>query len=120
MFFRSKIKKFADKTSEDVVNKYFNINSSSKHYKKELKKLYFDVLIYGYLKNLCSHRISLNKSAKKSYLLCEHAIISNTKTKKLLQKYSKSKSIKNNYFPSHRREAIDYFEVCLYSLIYNI
>ena len=81
-----------------------------------LKKLYFESLIYGYLVNICSKRVSLNGTAKKLYLINEHSIKVKCSTKYLLQKYLKHHSY-SKVFPSHRREAIDYYQVLNISIL---
>ena len=78
---------------------------------KKLQLIYHNMLINRCLLNMFSKRIQLNKTAKKSYLISEHTIkAKTTKTKDLLQKYCKNQS-NSPSFPSHRREAIDHFQV---------
>eukprot|EP01084_Bolivina_argentea_P015382 28780_1 len=92
--------------ARSIANNWF---ISMKTNEIELRKLIYNALVCSYLTNLCAKRISLNQSAKKSYLLSEHSIKSKSKTKLLLQQYS-TKSLYSSTFPAHRREAIDHFQ----------
>ena len=76
-----------------------------------MRYLYKHILIYSFLRNVFSAKVQFNKCAKKSDLISNHSFKQQTKTKDLIQKYVKDKP-NSSRFPSHRRQAIDYFEVC--------
>lgn len=81
-----------------------------------MNTLYCKALIASYFSNMCTKQISLSKSGAKSYLISEYVIKTKTKTKQLLQTYAYNDNNNNaihykNIFPSHRRQAIDHFEV---------
>ena len=76
----------------------------------ELRYLYKNVLIYSFLTSIFTKKFQLNKSAKKTDLINTHSLTQNTKTKQLIQRYIKNQSY-SSLFPTHRRAAIDYFEV---------
>ena len=80
-----------------------------------MNNLYFKALICSYFSNICAKQISFSKSGGNSYLISEYAIKTKTKTKQLLQRHSGGTDKNNvqykNMFPSHRRQAIDHFEV---------
>ena len=99
--------------AKDISVTKFKGISEDKEIIVQMQELYTLTLIYSYFMRLCSTKISLNNSAKKSYLLTEHALTGNTKTKQLMQSYIDDMDISNSSisesFPSHRKEAIDYF-----------
>ena len=66
--------------------------------------------MYGYLNALCSVRISMNDVSKKTFLLCENSIKTNSVTSVLLQAYATDHPFAQ-YFPSHLKQAADYFQV---------
>lgn len=66
--------------------------------------------MYGYLHALCSVRISMNDVSKKTFLLCENSIKTNSVTSVLLQAYATDHPFAQ-YFPSHLKQAADYFQV---------
>ena len=81
---------------------------------KKLQPLYHNILIYRFLMHIFQMRLSGGINAeKKLYLISEHAIKCKarvSKAKELMQKYCRNQSASSN-FPSHRRQAIDYFGV---------
>ena len=95
--------KFADRIS-------FNRFGGDSDKENELKYLYKHILIYSFLKNIFTTKVQFNKCAKKSDLIGNH-VFEKTKAKQLIQKYVKNKP-NASLFPSHRKAAIDYFEVC--------
>ena len=101
------ILQFAEHVSSQRFNRGFATD-------QQLQKLYFESLVYAYLVDICSKRVSLHGTAKKLYLINEHSIKVKCSTKYLLQKYLKHHSY-SKVFPSHRREAIDYYQVCFIS-----
>ena len=69
-------------------------------------------MITSYLINTLLKQVKLSKSGANSYLISEYSIKTKTETKQLLQRYiDKNNHTYSNRFPSHRREAIDHFEV---------
>ena len=83
-----------------------------------MNNLYFKAIICLYFSNMCMKQVSFSKSGAKSYLISEYAIKTNTRTKQLLQRYAggtnnnKNGNVQyRNMFPTHRRQAIDHFEV---------
>lgn len=104
-FIRFDFKQFAGKISFSRFHKQTQRES-------DLRYIYKNVLIYSFLIHIFSKKVQFNKSAKKSDLISNHSIKQKTKTKDLIQKYVKNHSY-SSCFPSHRREAIDYFEVCV-------
>ena len=95
------------------VTKFEGISKDKKTI-SEMQELYALTMIYAYFHRICASKISLDNSAKRSFFLSDHALTGNTKTKQVIQTYidnidpSTSRSISKS-FPSHRREAIDYF-----------
>ena len=67
--------------------------------------------MYGYLHDLCSVRISMNDVSKKTFLLCENSIKANSATSVLIQAYAEDHPYAQ-FFPSHLKQAADYFQVC--------
>ena len=86
----------------------------------EMRYIYKNILTYSYLTNIFSKKFQLNKSAKKTDLINNHSLKQNTKTKQLIQRYIKKQSYSSK-FPTHRRAAIDYFQVFLYfRVVYSL
>ena len=99
---------FAEKSSYHHI--FFNGDNQKN---EELRNLYKNILIYSFLTNVISKSLYLEKSAKKTNLITDHAIQKKTETKKLIQKYINN-GHRSTLFPMHRNQAIDYFDVrCL-------
>lgn len=107
----------AEKYAERVSNLLFinincigNNNSNLRSIQRQCSSLFYDILMYSYLVELCQCRLRVTKMGRRVYLLCDNSITghkSNT-TSKMLQKYAKNHPYIEQ-FPSHREEAIDYF-----------
>ena len=73
-------------------------------------------LRYGYLSKLCSAKISLNDTGRKTPLLIENSIkTAKSTTSKIFQQYAIDHPY-SSQFPSHTSEAASYFEV--YIILY--
>eukprot|EP01084_Bolivina_argentea_P015384 28783_1 len=75
----------------------------------QYSKAYHKILMFGFLHALCSVRISMNDVSKKTFLLCENSIKTNSVTSVLLQQYATDHPFAQ-YFPSHLKQAADYFQ----------
>lgn len=76
-------------------------------------------LRYGYLARLCSAKISLNDTGRKTPLLIENSIkTAKSTTTKIFQQYAVDHPF-SNQFPSHTSEAATYFDVTL-RVLYTI
>ena len=74
-------------------------------------KMYCRIAVVGSLSSLCSARISLNDSSKKANLIPENSVkTGKTAVSQILQRYAADHPYQDK-FPSHLREAADYFEV---------
>eukprot|EP01083_Nonionella_stella_P071925 193557_1 len=76
----------------------------------KFSKIYCRICTIGFLSSLCSARISLNDASKKAYLICENSVkTGKTAVSQILQRYASDHPYQDK-FPSHLREASDYFE----------
>ena len=67
-------------------------------------------MISSFIVSTLKLQISLNKSVKNTYLIYDYSIKSKTKTKEILQKLAFDNNYRSKLFPSHRKQASDYFE----------
>jgi len=73
------------------------------------QSLYYKILIYKILAQLCGCSVSLNEQAKKAPFFCKNSIERKGKLKEILQAYAFDHQYIQG-FPSCFEEAIDYFE----------
>ena len=76
---------------------------------KKKQSLYYKILIYKVLAQLCGCSVSLNEQAKKAPFFCKNSIERKGKLKEILQAYAYDHQYIQG-FPSCFEEAIDYFE----------
>ena len=76
---------------------------------KKKQSLYYKILIYKVLAQLCGCSVSLNEQAKKAPFFCKNSIERKGKLKEILQAYAFDHQYIQG-FPSCFEEAIDYFE----------
>ncbi len=94
----------AESYAEITSNVLFKTN-------KQASNLLSTALRYGYLARLCSAKISLNDTGRKTPLLIENSIkTAKSTTSKIFQQYAIDHPYPSQ-FPSHTSEAATYFEV---------
>ena len=103
------LKQFAEQTS------FIQFKGDTQR-NNQLRYLYKNILIYSFLYNIFTAKLQFNKTAKKSNLFSDHCLKHKNKTKDLIQTYVKTQSYSSS-FPSHRRAAVDYFQVCTVSIL---
>ena len=80
---------------------------------EEKQKLYYDIVIYKVLAQLCGCSVSLHEQAKKAPFFCKNSVERKGRLKEILQSYASDHEYIQG-FPSCFEEAIGYFDVCLY------
>eukprot|EP01084_Bolivina_argentea_P159261 277391_1 len=94
----------------NINNDNYEKDSNYRNIQEQCASLFYDILIYSYLVQLCQCRLRVTKQGRRVYLLCDNSLIghkSNTTTK-MFQKYANDHPYIEQ-FPSHREEAIDHF-----------
>jgi len=87
------------------VTKFLISGNNTQHQ----QSLYYKILIYKILAQLCGCSVSLNEQAKKAPFFCKNSIERKGKLKEILQAYAFDHQYIQG-FPSCFEEAIDYFE----------
>ena len=81
------------------------------------QKLYYDIVIYKVLAQLCGCSVSLHEQAKKAPFFCKNSIERKGRLKEMLQQYASDHEYIQG-FPSCFEEAIGFFDVRLLILLY--
>jgi len=93
----------AEEYAEDLSSQMFPTNAVAKN-------LLSTALRFGYLGKLCSAKISLNDTGRKTPLLIENSIkTAKSKTSKIFQQYAIDHPY-SSQFPNHTSEAAQYFD----------
>lgn len=76
---------------------------------EEQQKLYYDIIIYKILAQLCGCSVSLNEQAKKAPFFCKNSVERKGRLKEILQGYAEGHEYIQG-FPSCFEEAIAFFD----------
>ena len=108
--------KSSEKYSKQLSNSIFGNIPINKHSQSpqsdSLLNIYQKTLIFAYLNKLCSERIAVHQSWKKTNLLCENSVKNiHSNTAKLLQQYAIHDYTDNdlNSFPGSLQRAASFF-----------